>query len=224
MKFNKECKNCNKPFTSHYISSLYCCDRCKYRDNGYRERLDKLLSSTFDDEVWVDIKGYEGTYMVSTRGRIKSVDRQILRKGKLINLKGTIRKPNIYQNGYLWVMLIKENTRLQFFVHRIVATHLVDNPLNLPFVNHIDWDKTNNDTLNLEWCTPKQNVHHALKNGLFEYMQGENYHSATLTNKQVIEIRNGYNKGDNMEMIAKKYNVLGDTIRSVIKRKTFKNI
>jgi Mor family transcriptional regulator len=55
-------------------------------------------------------------------------------------------------------------------------------------------------------------------------MQGENYHSATLTNKQVIEIRNGYNKGDNMEMIAKKYNVLGDTIRSVIKRKTFKNI
>jgi len=224
MKFNKECKNCNNPFISHYSGALYCCDRCKYRDNGYRERLDKLLSSTFDDEVWVDIKGYEGVYMVSTRGRIKSLDRIVMSRGRAMPRKGRILRPNIYKNGYLWVLLTKDKNPLQFFVHRIVATHLIDNPNNLPFVNHIDWDKTNNDTLNLEWCTPKQNVHHALNNGLLECMQGENYHSAALTNKQAIEIRDGYNKGDNIYSIAAKYDVHSTTIRRVIQRKTFKNI
>jgi hypothetical protein len=219
---NTVCKFCNKLFLSK--GRIYCCERCKSRDNGYRERLNTLLSANFDEEDWVDIKGYEGIYMVSTRGRIKSVDRQSQRTRGLANIKGRVLRPNIYKNGYLWVLLTKDKNPLQFFVHRIVATHLVENSKNLPFVNHIDGDKANNDTLNLEWCTPKQNVHHALNTGLCENIFGDNCHLSSLSSEQVLLIRSEYTKGDNIEKIAKQYNVHGHTIRRVIERKTWRHI
>lgn len=66
-------------------------------------------------------------------------------------------------NGYLYVDLYKDGKKHRKYIHRLVAEAYIPNPLNLPFVNHIDGNPKNNNYKNLEWCTPKQNVEHASK-------------------------------------------------------------
>lgn len=58
------------------------------------------------------------------------------------------------KNGYKMVSLqVEPGVRKQFYVHRLVAEKFIPNPLNLPCVNHIDDDKTNNAVNNLEWVS-----------------------------------------------------------------------
>lgn len=86
--------------------------------------------------------------------------------GRVINnATKKCKKPtdNHTGNGYLYVDLYKDGKRHRKYVHRIVAEAYIPNPLNLPFVNHIDGNPKNNNYKNLEWCTPKQNVEHASK-------------------------------------------------------------
>lgn len=86
--------------------------------------------------------------------------------GRVIsNITKKCKKPTDNQtgNGYLYVDLYKDGKRHRKYVHRLVAEAYIPNPLNLPFVNHIDGNPKNNNYKNLEWCTPKQNVEHAAK-------------------------------------------------------------
>jgi hypothetical protein len=66
------------------------------------------------------------------------------------------------RNGYYSV----EINEKKYFIHRLVAIYFLDNPNNLPFVNHINGIKTDNNLINLEWCSPKQNTRHALETKL----------------------------------------------------------
>lgn len=98
-------------------------------------------------EVWRDIQGYEGIYEVSNYGNIRS-----LKYGKFKYLK-----PRKDGNGYFQVILCKNGQKKEYRVHRLVAMAFIDNPSNLPQINHKDEDKTNNKASNLEWCTNKYN-------------------------------------------------------------------
>lgn len=109
------------------------------------------------EEIWKDIKGYEGYYQVSNLGRVKSNgNRSNHKTEKLLSL-------NKNSKGYLRVMLYRECKYKSFFVHRLVAEHFIPNPLNLPQVNHLDCDKTNNCVSNLEWCTNRENTIHSYR-------------------------------------------------------------
>lgn len=99
-------------------------------------------------EVWKDVVGYEGYYMVSNLGRIFSC-----RKNKVM-------KQSANTKGYLQCGLMQNGKQLTQRVHRIVAMAFLPNPYNYPQVNHKDENKTNNRADNLEWCSEDYNRHY----------------------------------------------------------------
>jgi len=161
-------------------------------------------------EVWKDIKGYEGFYQVSNLGQVKRLKTKV--KGKLNSIRTLperINKPRM-QNGYLSVALQNMN-RINIKLHRLVALHFIPNPENKPEINHIDGNKKNNRVDNLEWCTRKENMIHASKNGLVSKIKGEQSKNSKLTRKQVIDIK--YNTEFlNNKQIALIYGVTHDCI------------
>ena len=112
-------------------------------------------------EEWRAIKGYEGIYEVSSDGRVRSVDRVIFQGDKPRNIKGITMTGWNNGNGYLVVTLMKKGKRKNHYVHRLVAEHFIKNPNNLPEVNHIDYNKSNNTLSNLEWVTSRENKLHS---------------------------------------------------------------
>lgn len=122
-----------------------------------------------NNEIWKPIKGYEGIYEVSNLGRIKSLERKVhadFKFGKTRTYKERILKPGIV-NGYQQVKL-RDNSNKIVYVHRLVAETFINNPNNYKTINHIDGNKQNNCVDNLEWCTQKENVRHALETGLVD--------------------------------------------------------
>lgn len=98
-------------------------------------------------EVWKPVDGYDGFYEVSNLGRIRT-----LRTNKILSEKIT--------KGYCFVKLYKNGKSKQKYIHRIVATAFIPNPLNLNQVNHKDENPKNNSVDNLEWCDGKYNVNY----------------------------------------------------------------
>lgn len=113
------------------------------------------------EEIWKDIVGYEGYYQISNIGRVRSVERIDQRNHKR---GGYFMKNTIFPSGYLYVSLYKDGVSKQFRIHRLVAEHFIVNPNNLPFVNHKDEDKLNNNADNLEWCTNEYNLNYGTRN------------------------------------------------------------
>ena len=118
------------------------------------------------EEVWKDIKGYEGMYQVSNLGRVRSLNRIITNKNKKYEIKGKIISNSTSKLGYKKVTLQSNGERKTFQVHRLVAQTFINNPNDKPQVNHIDGDKANNQVHNLEWVTSSENITHAFAIGL----------------------------------------------------------
>lgn len=121
----------------------------------------------FRIEVWKDIRGYENLYQVSNFGNVRSLDRSIVRKnGEKLTVHGKVLKP-VISKGYCYVRLNNCGVWKDEQVHRLVAEAFISNPNNLPEVNHIDEDKTNNYIDNLEWCSRKYNINYGSRSEKF---------------------------------------------------------
>lgn len=100
------------------------------------------------DEIWKDVEGHEGVYMVSNLGRVMSLDYRHTGKKKIL-------KPIKIANGYLGVH--RRNYGGKWPIHRLVAKAFIPNPNNYPCVNHKNENKGDNRACNLEWCDHQYN-------------------------------------------------------------------
>lgn len=187
-----------------------------YLMEGLNKQMTLLKTDSTHKEIWKDIKGWEGTYQVSNRGRVKSFTRSVsfIRLGKMQTfiVKGRIMKPTTNWAGYKLVTF----NRSGYAIHRLVAQAFISNINNKPQINHKDSKRGNNHVNNLEWVTPLENMKHASINGRLSHK---------LTDNQVREIRAMYKKGKfGCWRISLLYGVNQKTIYNIIVRKRRKYV
>ena len=102
------------------------------------------------EEVWKDVVGFEGRYLISNMGRCRT----------LVQGKNTIMKPWIEGSWYSFLHLRKWGNSYNLKLHRAVMFAFVWEDEVRKFVNHKDWNKQNNKLDNLEWVTRSENDKH----------------------------------------------------------------
>ena len=129
-------------------------------------------------EIWKEIDNFNGKYLISNYGNVKSLNTNI------------ILKPG-YNNGYAMVRL---NLKM-YYVHRLVAIYFIKNYDNKTQVNHIDFNKANNHIDNLEWCSAKENMNHYWGSiGINNNRLKRNYNSIIKNDLTGINFYKPYNK------------------------------
>lgn len=103
-------------------------------------------------EEWKDCFDYEDCYEISNLGNVRS-------KSNRQNTKrqGRLLKAHQGKNGYMYICLSKDGIAKTRTIHKLVGLTFLENPLNLPEIDHIDRDKTNNMTTNLRWVSKAEN-------------------------------------------------------------------
>lgn len=153
------------------------------------------------------ITGYEGLYSVTEDGRIYSH-----RRNKYL---ATRKHPR----GYLQASLWKDGKEQGFLVHRLVAQAYLPLADGQEFINHKDFDRTNNKVSNLEWCTQAENVQHSTRNDRHARAGGRN---RELSEYQVIMIRTAYeNEGIKQSVLAKEYSISPALVNLIVHYKRY---
>lgn len=147
----------------------------------------------------------------------------ITHKGSVFNSKNQFIKPSKGVTGYLKVSLVSEKGgKMYASVHRLVAEAFIPNPENKPYVNHKDGDKTNNKAFNLEWCTPTENMRHAvdiLKSGV-----GDNNGNKSIDSKIAHSICKLLEQGHTNKEIADSLNVQAYIVSYIRSGKTWTSV
>ena len=182
------------------------------KDN-YTIGIDFAYPDSTDIDSMVEIPGYEGLYAITKDGRVWSY--------KKLNSYVTWMKSR--EDKYKRIELRKDNKKKSHYLHRLLAEAYIPNPDNLPYVNHIDGNKHNNNLGNLEWCTHAENMKHAFTIGL-KNLTGSKNNNSKLVEEDAIDIRMLFEKGFDRGYLANVYKVNRATINHVIARDTWKHV
>ena len=153
------------------------------------------------EEIWKDIKNYEG-YQVSNFGRVKSLGRWSNRQKNGVSfpyfIKEKILKNRKTKGGYYIVGLCKDKISKDYRVSRLVAEAFIPNPDNKPFVDHIDTNPLNNFSNNLRWVTQKENMNNPLT-----LVKMSNSHKGRTLSEETRKKLSEANKGKTTHMLGK---------------------
>lgn len=191
---------------------------------SYRNKFEKIIPLA--GERWRLVVGWP-YYMVSNKGRVKSIKRVIFHIGGkkmhegdyLLNLK-----PN--KKGYLKVKLYNGSLKKTFGVHQLVALHFKKRPSEPLDVHHKDGDKLNNIPSNLAWLTKKAHADITRKETAFgRGLKGESHGCAKIDSVVVLKIRNLYSTEIySMGDLAKSFSLTKTHISRIINRKSWAHI
>lgn len=157
---SKNCKICNLEYIGRINSSI-CSEQCKKRakcvvNDKYNSKIKenkekKIWNDNLEGEIWKSIKNYENIYEISNLGRVR---------GKIRRGGGGFLKQYLTKEGYYRVCLRDKNISdkcIKFLTHRLIADHFIENPNNLPIVDHVDRNRQNNNLNNLRWVSHQGN-------------------------------------------------------------------
>lgn len=116
------------------------------------------------EEIWKDIDGTQGTYQISSHGRVKRKERVTYRpdNGKFrYTLPELLLNPTVGKIGYAYITIKVNGYSSKKTIHRLVGMSFIENPENKPCINHKNGIKTDNIVSNLEWCTVSENLIHS---------------------------------------------------------------
>ena len=164
------------------------------------------------EEVWKDVIGYEGLYLVSNLGRVKSLERVRWNGRTWCKFKGCIMHLRISNQGYMMVGLCKDSKQHNCLVHRLVACAFIPNPEGKSEVDHIDTNPRNNCVTNLRWVTSRENSNNPLT------LQ---HHPRTNTNhKPVVQLTMDgkyIRTWDSARVVEKELGIFGTNVCKVIR-------
>jgi len=125
-----------------------------------------------DIEVWKDVIGFEGLYMISSFGRVKSLAGKIIGRGKGTMLsEERILKNRINSHGYYVINLYKNGKCKTFQIHQLVAIYFLNHTQcgYKIVVDHVNNDKLNNHVSNLQLISNRLNSSKDRKDGSSQY-------------------------------------------------------
>lgn len=116
-------------------------------------------------EIFVDIKDYEGLYQLSNLGEVKSFERTpSFSSSWIFQKKEKILKHSL-RSGYPYVTLCKNGIKKTHNIHRLLGIYFIPNPENHPVVRHLNDVKTDLRIENLAWGTVSDNSKDLYING-----------------------------------------------------------
>lgn len=168
-----------------------------------------------DEEQWISIPGFVGTYEISNLGSVRSIGQR--RSGRVWSHPPRVLSPRRSRetNPYLIVTLTGGAQRL---VHRLVLESFVGPAPAGYHADHINGNGLDNRLPNLRWLLASKNISIARKHS------GEANGSAKLTLAEVRTIRCLCQEGIAKKALARRFGVSDTTIRRVVKGETWRLI
>lgn len=177
------------------------------------------------EERWLPVVGFEGSYEVSDRGRVRSLTRyveQIGRWGKPVSRRmlGRVLAMGPHVGGYVAVHLYRDGLQRATVAHILVAEAFIGPRPPGMEVLHNDGDKQNNAVTNLRYGTKLENE--ADKDLHGTRPRGEQSVSAKLTAADVKRIRRL--KGVPQQELAEEFGCTFSNISAIQLRKSWKHV